>query len=84
MRGIKGAASFEHGNDRKNIVKVLLGHFIDKATTTRLMTHQTLGSEHLECFAQRCARDGPQLAQGHFIDETARRELTIKDVVAQL
>jgi hypothetical protein len=82
--GLVGAASFQQGQHREDLVQVLLGHLVHEAAAPRLVPHQAFCRQYLQRLAQRRAGDLQLLGQLHLVEELARRHRAREDQFAQL
>ena len=81
--GITGTAALKQGHQRKDVVEILARNFDHVATAARLEVDQTFGSQHLERFAQRRARDSVLICQFLLVDPVARLQFVGKNSLAQ-
>ncbi|MPN52394.1 hypothetical protein SDC9_200055 [bioreactor metagenome] len=83
LHGLRRAAAFEEGNQRKDVVEILAGDFGDVATATRLQFDQAFRGKHFQGFAQGRARDAILLGQLLFVDPGAWRQFVGVDALSQ-
>jgi hypothetical protein len=70
-----GAAAFEQGHHREQLVGVVFRHLGDAATLARHQLHQAFGGQHLERLAQRRAADLPLGGQRQLVDPLAGHQM---------
>lgn len=67
-----------------HVAQVFLGHLRHVGAAPYLHRHQSLGSKHLQRFAQQRAADAELLGDLQFVDPTARLQLAAENALAQL
>ena len=78
-----GAAAFQQGHHRKDLVQVLFGQLGHEATPAGFQDHQALAVQHLEGFPERGAADAERFGQGLFVDPLPRLQVVAVDPVAE-
>jgi hypothetical protein len=83
LGGFQGAAAFEHGHHREQLLGVGIGQLHHLGAAARHQGHQPFSGQHLQCLAQRRAADLPLRRQGQLVDPAAGRQLALEHHVAQ-